>query len=57
MVNIVIRAWYERRQLRVRVTFDDADGRGPHAAVTDSIDDVCRIITELIESKRPNGAS
>lgn len=54
MINIVIRAWYERQQLRVRITFDEADARNPRSVVTDSVEEACRIITNLIESKRLN---
>ena len=54
MINIVIRAWYERQQLRVRITFDEAKARNPRSVVTDSVEDACRIITNLIESKRLN---
>lgn len=54
MINIVIRAWYERQQLRVRITFDEVNARNPRSVVTDSVEDACRIITNLIESKRLN---
>jgi len=50
---VLVRAWYENEQLRARVMFAPRMTGARRTVIVDSMDDICKIIADEIESKRP----
>jgi hypothetical protein len=52
MTVVVIRLWFEGRQLRARVMFEADDSQAPQTVAAASIDEICDVIRRAIDASR-----